>query len=267
MTEEREKRVLLTGASSGIGEQMARLLAQKNYSLIIVARNEDKLKKITEDIGNSNRAKCEYFVCDLSKESEIKRLIKTYPETDLLINNAGFANYGFYYKLPWDREKDMIMVNVVAPCRLCHHYLQGMIARDWGKILNVASIAGLSSAPFMSTYAATKAFLIQFSKSLALELKGKKVTVSCLLPGPTATNFWQVAKCASKIEGVIKRYIDPREVAEFGIRLMEDGKISGIPGWKNKLKNMIKHCMPEKIWSYMIRKHMIHKSLYKDINY
>jgi len=255
------KRALVTGASSGIGKHMARILASKGYHPVLVARNKTKLETIAGTISRDHAIPCEYFVCDLSQETELERLITAYPETDVLINNAGFAYYGFFNTSPWKTERDMIMVNTYAVARLCHYYLQGMMKRNYGRILNVASTAGLQTTPFLSTYAGTKAFVIQFSKSLALELQGYNVSVTAILPGPTATDFWEVAHLAAKVEKAFMSFDSPQEVAEFGIRLMEKNKISGIPGWKNKAKTFIKHFMPEAVWFYLIKRHMLHESL------
>lgn len=256
-----KKLVILTGASSGIGKEMAHILANKGYSLVLIARSKDRLKKITEIVKTKSNAECEYFVCDISKEEDLEKLIQAYPDTDILINNAGYSMYGFYEKMEWSRQKDMIVVNALAPARLSHHYLQGMIKRNYGKILNVASTAGSYPTPFMSAYAAAKAFLIHLSEALALELKRKNITISCLLPGPTATDFWEVASAAKKVEKAIIGYDSAKQVAEFGIRLMEKGGLSGTPGWENKLKQIIKILMPKKVRMNAIRKHMIHKSL------
>jgi hypothetical protein len=256
--------VILTGATGGIGEHMARILAERDYKLILVARNRGKIEKLAKEIERGRGIGCDYFVCDLSKEGEIEKLIGAYPETDVLINNAGFSSYGFFNRSPWEVERDMLMVNVFAPLRLCHHYIKGMMTRNYGRILNVASTAGMYPAPFFSSYAGTKAFVIQFSKSLALELKKYNVSVSTLLPGPTATNFWQVAHMAAKVENSFKHFDNPRDVAEFGINLMEKCKICGIAGWKNRGKEILKRFMPEKVWCYLVRKHMDHPSLYED---
>jgi uncharacterized protein len=263
MIETKKRRVLLTGASGGIGEQMARILAGRGYDLVLVARNEGKLREIIEEVKRNIGMRCEYFICDLSKEAEIERLIHTYPETDLLINNAGFGSYGLFSRSPWETERDMVMVNVYALMKLCHHYVKGMIARNYGRILNVASTAGMYPSPFVSTYAVTKAFVIQFSKSLAIELKGYNVSVSMLLPGPTATNFWEVANMSKKVEKSFRHFDSPREVAKFGINLMEQGKIAGVPGWKNRVKKIIKHYLPENVWCFIVRRHMDHQSLYE----
>lgn len=188
-------------------------------------------------------------------------LTKSYPQIDLLINNAGFGDYGFYPKLAWEKQKQMIQVNVMALAYLCHYYLRGMVKRGYGQILNVASTAGTKSAPFTSSYVGTKAFVIKFSESLALELKGTGVTVSCLLPGPTATGFWQEAGMLKKVKENIERFDKPSEVAKYGLNLLEKGEISGIYGFQNKIKQLIKNFLPEKIWFWLIRRHMLSKTI------
>jgi len=250
------KKVLITGASSGIGKEMARIIARRGYKVILVAKNKEKLKKTALEIGKTDKVDVQYFVCDLSSEKDINQLCKTFPNIDILINNAGFASYGYFHQLPWKREKEMILVNTLALAKLSHFYLKGMVERNFGRILNVASTAGDSPIPFCSTYSGTKAFVIKFSKSLATELSDCNVTVSCLLPGPTSTSFWKASKMDFKVRKSYSGYASPKDVAEFGINLMEKGKISGVPGLKNNLKQKIKAFLPEKIWLYLIRKHM-----------
>lgn len=241
---------------------MARILAGKGYHLLLVARDKNRMEKLCRELTKETGAGCEYLVCDLSLEPEADRLIGICPETDLLVNNAGFSRYGFFKESSWQIERDIIMVNVFALTRLCHHYVKGMVERNYGRILNVASTAGMVPAPFFSTYVGAKAFVIQFSKSLALELKDTDVSVTTVLPGPTATGFWEVANMAAKIEKQFKYFASPQAVAEFSINLMETGKMWGIPGWKNRAKKIIKDYLPEKLWFYMIRRHMEHDSLY-----
>ncbi|MFA5323385.1 MAG: SDR family oxidoreductase [Smithella sp.] len=256
------KRALVTGASSGIGKHLSEELAKKGYSLILVARRGKNLKEQTERIRQDFHADCEYFVCDLSSEAEVENLIKTYPDVDVLINNAGFGMYGFFHEMPWSRTRELIGVNVLAPVRLAHHYLPGMISRRRGKILNVASVAGLRATPFSSSYCGAKALMIQFSKSLALEINDKNVQVSCLLPGLTKTEFWKVSGAQEKVSQYIGGFDDPGDVAVFGINMMEKGMVSGIPGLKNKVKELMKNLLPEKIWYYLIKKHMTHSSVF-----
>lgn len=254
------KTALVTGATGGIGKEFARVLAQKGYRLILVGRDEKKLQRLIKTL-KTNLAVHQYFVCDLSEEKDLASLTKSYPEVDLLINNAGFSDYGFYPNLSWERQKQMIQVNVTALTYLCHFYLKGMVKKGNGQILNVASTGGTKPGPFTTTYTGTKAFIIQFSQSLALELKGTNITVSCLLPGPTATQFWQKAGMSAKVKGKFDRFDKPSEVAKYGIYLLEKGEISGIYGFRNKIKQLIKNLLPEKVWFWLVRKHMLPRNL------
>lgn len=250
------KTALITGATGGIGQEFARILSQKDYRLILIGRNEKKLQQLVKELSPNSKLH-QYFVCDLSKEKDLLNLTKSYPAIDLLINNAGFSDYGFYPNLSWEKQKQMIQVNVVALSYLCHFYLKGMVKKGNGQILNVASTGGTKPAPFTSIYTGTKAFVIQFSQSLALELKGTNIIVSCLLPGPTSTEFWQKAGMSAKVKGKLDRLDKPSEVAKYGIYLLEKNKISGIYGFRNKIKQLIKNFLPEKIWFWLIRKHML----------
>jgi hypothetical protein len=255
------KKALVTGASSGIGKFLSMELAKKGYALVLVARREKNLQELTEIIRREFKTNCEYFICDLSRESDMDNLVKTHPDIDVLVNNAGFAMYGLFHEMPWSRTREMIDVNIMAPVKLTRHYLPGMISRRCGKILNVASVAGLRATPCFSSYCGTKAFLIQFSKSLALEVEDKNVRISCLLPGTTATEFWEISGAKEKVSKHMDGFDNPRDVAVFGIYLLEHGIICGVPGLKNKVSEFIKIFLPEKLWSYLIKKHMNHPSL------
>lgn len=242
-------RVIITGASRGIGEQIARLLAKKHYTsfkMILVARSEDKLKKIASELN------AEYFICDLSREEELERLIRTYPTTDMLINNAALADYGYYHNLTWENTKKVITVNAIVPAKLCHHYLKDMVERNYGYILNVASADSLGPIPFKTAYVSTKAFLINFTRSLMLELKDTNIKISCLMPGPTDTDLWNFpVKSRIKINKM-----KPRKVAEYAVKLLEKGG-TGIPGFGNKIRKMAKLYLPEKLHGYLIRHLML----------
>lgn len=253
------KTALITGATGGIGQEFTRILAQKGYRLILVGRDEKKLKQLVKTLQKSPTAH-HYFVCDLGKEKDLISLTKNFPNVDLLINNAGFGDYGFYPTLSWEKQKQMIQVNVTALAYLCHFYLKGMIKKGKGQILNVASTAGTKPAPFTSNYVGTKAFVIQFSKSLSVALKGTDITVSCLLPGPTATEFWKKAGMWEKVKNEFHRFDKPKEVAKYGIYLLEKGKISGIYGPHNKAKQLIKDLLPEKVWFWLVRKYLLPKN-------
>lgn len=253
----KSKTALITGSTGGIGQEFVQILVQKGYQLILVDRNEKKLKQLIKTLQTTSK-KHQAFLCDLSKEKDLLALTKKYPEVDVLINNAGLREYGLYPNLSWEKEKQIIQVNVIALAYLCHFYLKTMLKRGQGKILNVASTAGTKPAPFGSSYVGTKAFVIQFSKSLSLELKGTGVTVGCLLPGPTATvGFWQKAGMWEKVKKNFNHFDQPSKVARYGIRLLEKGEISGIYGYRNKIKQLIKNFLPDPIWFWLIRRHML----------
>jgi short-subunit dehydrogenase len=258
------RKVILTGASSGIGEQMAYLLAQRHCQLRLVARNEAKLEKVCSAIRERYGTPCDFFVCDLANSADVDQLIRVCPETDILINNAGFSHYGFFDKTPYDRTERLIDTNVTALCRLCYHYLQGMQRHRFGRILNVASTAALTPVPYMAVYGAAKAFVVHFSRSLALEVDSKNLSVSCLLPGPTATDFWKVSGADAKVAGKTKHFASPQEVARFGIQLMEAGQPYGIFGWDNRLKAFLKRLLPDSWVAAFMRKHMTHASLFRE---
>ena len=256
----KEKTALITGATGGIGQEFARILAQKGYRLILIGRNKKKLQQLIKTLPTSS-LKIQSFVCDFSEENDLVNLTKKIPNVDLLINNAGFSDYGLYSDLSWEKQNKMIKVNINALAYLCHYYLKGMLKRGSGQILNVASTGGTKPSPFACCYTGTKAFVILFSQSLALELKGTNITVSCLLPGPTATEFWKEAGMSVKVEGKINNFDKPNEVAKYGVQLLEKGQISGIYGFHNRSKQIIKNLLPEKIWFLLIRRHMLPKNL------
>ena len=244
-------RALVTGASSGIGEHIARVLATRGYRVVLVGRRKERLTRLVKQIGHG----AEYAICDLSNEDDVSRLIQAHPRTTALVNCAGFAIYGKFARSQWDQQRAVIMVNAVTPARLCHHYLDGMIEQGSGHILNVSSTAGESFAPLYSTYVGTKAFVLQFTRSLGLEMP-PGVTVSCLIPGPTATEFCARAGMRPVRSGRVRLQADPREVAEFGVQLMHSGTLSGSPGVANTLKRAVKRHIPERIWSRIIRARM-----------
>ena len=206
-------KALVTGASSGIGKDMAKYLDELGYEVILVARNEDKLNEVASSLKND----CKVLVADLSKEEECYAL---YEETkdehiDLLVNNAGFGVFGNFVETPLETEIDMIRVNDIAPHILTKLFLRDFVARDSGNILNVCSSAAFYSGPLMATYYATKGYIYKLSQAIYEELRKKKsnVHITSLCPGPIATNFQTVADVKFnmkplKSEDVAKKAID-----------------------------------------------------------
>jgi short-subunit dehydrogenase len=188
---------LITGASSGLGEQFALLLAKEKYDLVLVARREDRLKAVAESAGKLGAGKVKIIVADLSgyesAASLHKEITRDHIEIDYLVNNAGFGTRGRFESLPIEREIQEIELNVTALVALTRLFLPAMVARRSGTIINVSSVGGFTPVPFMATYGATKAFVLSFSEALAEELRGTGVTVMALCPGATRTEFQKVA--------------------------------------------------------------------------
>lgn len=192
-----QKMALITGASSGIGELTARLLAKKGLNVILVARREEKLKIIVSEI-NSSGGKAEYFVCDLTDEQERDSLFNRIKEVnkvpDILINNAGIGWYGYFYKMPWNAAKELLAINVEAVAHLTSLFLPEMLTRNYGHIINIGSVAGKLPEQGIAIYGSSKAFLDSFTTILHRELRGTKVHVSILRAGPIKTEFFDAAR-------------------------------------------------------------------------
>jgi uncharacterized protein len=186
---------LITGASMGIGEEFARQLAQKGYDLILVARSEDKLQTIATTLATQHNIKTQTITADLTHPEACHTIFNQLQDTpiDLLVNNAGFGDYGEFGQSNGPKQTAMIQLNVQALVDLTHLFLPAMQARKAGNIINVASIAAFQSMPYLSVYAATKAFVLSFSTALWAEVKDQGVYVQCLCPGATESNFGLVS--------------------------------------------------------------------------
>lgn len=226
-------RVLLTGASSGIGKDMAKILNKKKYDLILVARDEEKLNIVKKELEKENLGnKIEIIPTDLSVEENCSSLCEKVKDIDILINNAGFGDCGDFTKTDLNKEIKMIKTNIVAYHILMKEYLKQMKEKNSGKILNVASIAGFMPGPLMATYYATKNYIVRLSEAVREELKkeNSKVQISILCPGPVATNFNNVANVKFKL-----REANSFDVAKYAIKKMEKGKFYIVPGLDTKL--------------------------------
>ncbi len=221
-------KALITGASSGMGRDMAKILSQKGYDLILVARDEKKLEEVKKQLKSETKI----VVMDISKEENCKKLYEENKDIDILINNAGFGDCGHFEETSLDKDIQMIHTNIIAYHILTKLYLKEMIKKDSGKILNVASIAGFMPGPLMTTYYSTKNYVVRFSESIREELKRKKskVQISILCPGPVDTNFNKVADVEFALKGLSSEY-----VAKYAINKFFKGKFYIVPGWKIKL--------------------------------
>ena len=221
-------KALITGASSGIGRDIARNLSKKGYDLVLVARDLEKLNELKEEL----KTNVEIESTDLSIAENCKNLHKKYKNIDILVNNAGFGDCGYFAKTNLEKEILMINTNIVAYHILTKLYLQDMKEKDRGKILNVASIAGFMPGPLMATYYSTKSYVVRLSESIREELRREKsnVQISILCPGPVNTNFNKVADVQFAIKGLSSEY-----VAKYAVDKMLKGKFYIVPGWKIKL--------------------------------
>ena len=221
-------RALITGASSGNGRDMARELSQKGYDLVLIARDLDKLNEVKAEL----KTNVEVVSMDISSVKNCEKLYEEHKDIDILINNAGFGDCGYFTETQLDKEIAMINTNLVAYHVLTKLYLKDMKEKNRGTILNVASIAGFMPGPLMATYYSTKNYVVRLSEALREELKKQKskVQISILCPGPVNTNFNKVADVQFALKGLSSGY-----VAKYAIEKMLKGKFYIVPGWKIKL--------------------------------
>lgn len=252
---------LITGASSGIGRDMARILNNLNYDIIITARNEESLKELKKELNEKNNNKVDIYLADLSKEEECLKLYnevkEKYQNIDLLINNAGFGLCGKMINTDLETEMKMIDTNIKAVQILTKMFLKDMVQRNSGRILNVASVAAFMAGPLMATYYASKNYVLRFSQAIKEELKKDKsnVKISVLCPGPVNTNFNKVANVKFALKSLSSEY-----VAKYAINKTLKGKFLIIPGWKIKIARFLSKISPDTI-STKICYHMQSKKI------
>ncbi|HCW03464.1 MAG TPA: short-chain dehydrogenase [Clostridium sp.] len=225
---------LITGASSGIGYEMARVFARKKHNLLLVARQEKALKKLADQLIREDGVKVYVIAMDLSKpqaSSELYNKVKQLGlQVDTLINNAGFGYVGLFHEEELERDKDMIQVNISVLTELTKLFSRDMVERKEGSILNVASTGGYHAGPYTAVYYATKAYVLSFSEAIAKELKPYNIAVTALCPGATKTNF---AKMAGRRDN--KAAMPAEKVAEAGYKALMKKKTVMVPGIANKL--------------------------------
>jgi hypothetical protein len=248
---------LITGASSGIGLELAKIHASKGDNLVLVARNESSLNKLKEDILKSAKVDITIICKDLSKLDAAKELYQEIKSQNLsvnyLINNAGFGDYGFFHESDWSKTNEMIQLNITALTQLCHLFLPDLIASKNARIMNVASIAAFIPGPLMAVYYATKAFVLHFSEAIANELKGTGVIVTALCPGPTESGFQLAANLegSKMIQG--KKFPSSKQVAEYGYKSMMNGKTVAIEGTMNCLMAISARFTPRNMVAKIVR--------------
>lgn len=249
------KWALVTGASSGIGYELAKLFAQDKFNLVIVGRNKSELDaKATEFRASHVEVVC--FEADLSKRDEVFNLCKEVTakgyQIDTLVNDAGQGAYGLFQDNELERELNIIDLNVTSLTILTKHFVKEMVARKEGKILNLASVASKAPGPWQAVYHATKAYVLSFSEAIREELKDSNVTVTALMPGVTDTDFFNKAQMLdSKIVQDKESMADPADVAKDGYDALMAGTDKVVSGFKNKAQVAMGNLTPDATQAHM----------------
>src|SRR5450755_742453 len=233
------KTALITGASSGIGLELARIFAREGSNLVLVARNGDRLRQLASELEKAHGARSLILATDLTEPGAVAYVLdqttRAGLQLEVLVNNAGFGQYGLFAENDLEECLRQIQLNVTTLTHLTRLYLPGMIERKSGRILNVASTAAFQPGPLMAVYFASKAYVLHFSEALANELNGRGVSVTCLCPGPTATGF---AARAGNAHSRLFEWFRPMSapaVARVGYRALIKGKTLAIAGFMNWL--------------------------------
>jgi len=239
--------VLITGASSGIGLELARCFAADKSRLVLVARNAAALQSLADELRRDHGIQTTVLTADLSSPDTPARLFKELQlaglTVDVLVNNAGFGAHGAFAKLPLQRQLEMIQVNLAALTDLTGLFLPGMLERKRGGVLNVGSVAGFVPGPGMAVYFATKAYVLSFSEALAAELADTGLTVTALCPGPTATNFGNVAR-GLRARQFRAPKMTAATVARCGHRAFRRGRVLCVPGPQNRILIFLMRFIP-----------------------
>ncbi len=229
---------LITGASSGIGFELAKIFATNKINLVLVARSEGKLNELASEVKPLG-VKVYVLAKDLSNYNTAKEIFdwcsQQSIQIDYLVNNAGVGNFGFFYESDWKKQEQIINLNITALTYLTHLFLPGMVKRNNGKVMNVASTAAFQPGPTMSVYYATKAFVLHFSEAIANELEKTGVTVTALCPGATESGFQTAAAMEESKLVKGKKLPTSKQVAEYGYSAMIKGKKVAIHGIMNYL--------------------------------
>ncbi|MCJ8346897.1 SDR family oxidoreductase, partial [bacterium] len=229
---------LVTGASSGIGYHIAIELAKRSWDLVIVARRQDRLSHLKSEIEDKYQVKVIICALDITNDKSFDDLIKTLQEEDLfvslLVNNAGFGSSGYFHKLNLQRELNMIDLNIKALMKMCHHFSGKMVKQSRGRIINVASVAAFQPGPGMSTYFASKAFVLHFTEGLHEELSPFGVNCLALCPGTTKTEFFDIAE-AMDLEASPLPSMTASSVAQAALRGMDQSRVIVVPGLFNQV--------------------------------
>jgi hypothetical protein len=230
------KIALVTGAASGLGYELATLLAEDGYKLFLVDIDVNRLNQVKTNLVNNFNVEVVTLVRDLSLKNVAQDIFNAIggEPIDVLINNAGFGLFGSFVETDWERESEMLHVHVITTTHLTKLVLEGMVKRGSGRILNMSSLAAFQPGPLMAIYYASKGFMLSFSEAIANELKGTGVTVTALCPGPTKTAFQKTVSANTGDNKITFNMASAKAVALYGYKSMLKGKTYAIPGKFNK---------------------------------
>lgn len=252
------KTALITGASSGLGLEFARIYAREGYDLIVVARSEGKLYKLKNELENAHGCHVHVLTQDLSRPDAAYEIynatLEQHLTVDALVNNAGFGDFGHFWEVDAQRQNDLLQVNIMTLVQLTRYFLPGMVVRGHGSVLNLSSVAAFSAGPGMSLYYASKAFVRSFSEAVAEEVRRTGVTVTALCPGPTTTGFEQAAQMKGSHMFSMFKPASARAVAEAGFRAAQKGKALCYYGWPTHAVNIAAHLLPRSVLRKFMKK-------------
>ncbi|GAA4396191.1 SDR family oxidoreductase [Nibrella viscosa] len=257
------KTALITGATSGIGLELARLFAQDGYNLVLVARQEDSLRRVATDFEQQYNIRATTIAKDLMETNAPEEIYQQTRQqgitVDVLVNNAGMGEYGkFATETDLQKELGIIQLNATSLVHLTKLYLKEMVTRNEGKILMLASVVSAIPNPLMAVYGATKSFIYSFAEALRNELKDTQITVTALMPGATATDFFNKAG-AQNAKVTDSDLADPAKVAKDGYDALMQGKDKVVSGFKNKMQVAMSHVLPDTVVSEAMRNMMNEK--------
>jgi uncharacterized protein len=248
---------LLTGASSGIGFELAKIFAAKNHNLILTARSKDTLEKLAENLRKTHKVKVEVLALDLGLAESPSKLFQfcqdKHLKVDILVNNAGFGDNAVFVKSDWRKTAEMMDLNMKSLTHLCRLFLPGMVTVGKGAILNVASTAAFQPGPFMAVYYATKSYVLSFSEALNEELRGTGVYVTTLCPGPTISGFQQAANMDSSLLFKMK-VPSSRDVAQYAYNALMARRSVAVYGFMNKVMAFSVRFTPRTLLVRIVRK-------------
>ncbi len=251
---------LITGASEGIGYELAKCFAKDGYNIILVARSQEDLERVARELTAAYNIKAYTIIADLMQRESAYRVYDQVKneglQVDVLVNNAGQGVWGAFTGTDLNDELAIIELNVISLVILTKLYLKEMVARDSGKVLQLASVASKAPHPFLAVYAATKAFVYHFTQGLINELKDSKVTMTALLPGPTDTDFFNKAGMMNTVAVMEEDLADPADVAHDGYKALQDGESKIISGFKNKMQTAMGNFMTDQMSAEQVRKQM-----------